>query len=348
VQAPGGPVYVPAMFELFLMLGLLAVLVAQIFAWAAESERKRKSVWRRVVLARGGVYQEPRGFFRAKLDSIDVDVDQVRVHLDRHAAGAGKQRRIYTRCRARYLLPRGPVFCVYTEGVLASIGKALGGQDVVLGTDRVFDKRFVVKCEDAKAVQRVWSQRAMGLMIRTFEKARIESDGAEIALISQDPLNLPGLVDEAIDLVAELAGADLFGLEALRALPGGVYRPPTGPWDDRTIPHVVVGQPVPVTITPAILGRRVVTRATVGDGPRELPLKILVRSDGSAEPPDSVARLPPAAAGLLRRAGDGTLVVDGAGTSFTWLGVETDPERLMAGVRLLAALAGGPGQGVYR
>ncbi len=111
---------------------------------------------------------------------------------------------------------------------------------------------------------------------------------------------------------------------------------------------MVVGHPVPVTIAPAILGRRVVTRAAVGDGSRDLALKIIVRSDGGAEPADSVARLPPGAAGLLRRAGDGTLVVDGSGTSFTWLGVETDPERLMGGVGLLATLARGPGQGVYR
>jgi hypothetical protein len=347
VQAPASPVYVPGMLEFFLVLALVGVLT-QVLARAAVGDQRRKGVWRQVALSRGGLYQEPRGLFRSKLDAIDVDVDQVRVRLERYAAGAGKQRRIYTRCRARYLLPRGPVFCIYADGVLASIGKALGGQDVVLGTDRVFNERFIVKCEDAQAVLRVWSPRAMGLMTRTFEKTRIESDGAEVTLISQDPLDVPGLVVEALDLVAEMAGADLFGIGALRALPGGAYQPPTGTWDDRTIPHVVIGQPVPVTIAPVVLGRRVVTRATVGDGPRELPLKILVRSDGGAEPADSVARLPPAAAGLLRRAGDGTLVVDGAGTSFTWLGVETDPERLMLGVRLLAMLAGGPSQGVYR
>jgi hypothetical protein len=347
VQAPAAPVYVPAMLELFLALAAVGLLASAI-ASAEQSEQQRKGVWRQVALARGGVYQEPRGFFRSKLDAIDVDVDQVRVHLERYVAGAGKQRRILTRCRARYLLPRGPVFCIYADGVLASIGKALGGQDVVLGVNRVFDERFIVKCEDAQAVQRVWSPRAMGLMTRTFEKARVESDGTEVTLISQDPLNLAGLVSEALELVAELAGADLFGAGALRALPGGAYQPPAGPWDDRTMPYVVIGQPVPVTIAPAILGRRVVTRATLGDGPRELPLKILVRSDGSAEPAESVARLPPAAASLLRRAGDGTLVVDGDGTSFTWLGVETDPERLMAGARLLAALAGSPSQGVYR
>jgi hypothetical protein len=315
---------------------------------AEQGEQRRKRVWRQVALSQGGMYQEPRGFFRSKLDAIDVDIDQVRVRVDRFAVGAGSQRRIYTRCRARYLLPRGPVFCIYAGGVLASLGKALGGQNVALGVDRAFDEQFVLECEDAKAVQRILSPWAMQLMRRSFARARIQSDGAEIELVSPEPLDVPDLVVEVLDLVAELAGADLFGAEALRALPGGAYRPPTGPWNDRTTPHVVIGQPVPVTIAPAILGRRVVTQATVGDGPRERPLKIIVRSDGSAEPASGLAQIPPAAARFLRRTGNGTLVVDGARTSFTWLDVETDPERLMAGVGLLAALASGPSQGVYR
>lgn len=332
----------------WLFFAACAVGVGAALIKTRHDEQRRKSVWRKVALSRGGVYYEPYGFFRPQPEAIDIDVDEVRVRLDRYQVGSGNQRRMYTRCRARYLLPRGPVFCIYPEGVLASIGKALGGQDVALGTDPAFDKQFIVKCEDVEAVQRVWSARAMRIMRRTFDKARIESDGAEIVLISPDPLDVSGLVAEVIDLMAEIASADLFGAEALRALPGAAYQPPTGPWDDRTIPYAMVGQPVPVTIAPAILGRRTVTRATVGDGPRERALKILVRSDGTAEPAGSVAQLPPAAAGFLRRAGNGTLVVDGASTSFTWLDVETDPARLMAGVRLLATLAGGPGQGVYR
>lgn len=339
------------MLELYLAVSVLVMVgafAAVMVAGAEKDEQRRKAVWRKAALSRGGMYQEPRGFLRSKLDAIDVDVDQVRVHLDRFATRTGPQRRIHTRCRARYLVPRGPVFSVYAENALASLGKALGGQDVALGGDRSFDEQFIVKCEDTDAVRRVWTPWAMQVMRRSFATARIESDGTEIALICPDSLDLPGLLEESFDLVGEIAGADLFGVEALRKLPGGMYRPPTGPWDDRTIPHVVIGQPVPVTIMPAILGRRVVTRATVEGGLRERSLKILVRSDGSAEPADGLAELPPGAARFLRRVGDGTLVVDGAGTSFTWLEVETDPERLMAGVGLLVALASGPGQGVYR
>lgn len=331
---------------LFLAMGLVGVVA--LYARRRRDEQRRKSVWRKVALARGGAYHESGGFFSARSEVIDVDVEQVRVRLEAYETGSHQHRRIQTRCQARYLLPRGPVFDIHAQGALASIGKALGGQDVVLGTDHAFDERFVVKCEDAEAVRRIWSPLAMRMMYRSFGGARIESDGAGIELAIADPLDVPGRVDEALDLVAELAGVDLFGVEALRALPGAVYRPPSGPWDQRTVPHVVIAQPVPVTVAPAILGRRAVTRATVGDGPRERPLKILVRSDRSAEPADSVARLPPAAIGFLRRAGNGTLVVDGANTSFTWLDVETDPERLMAGIKLLAALASAPGQGAYR
>jgi hypothetical protein len=313
-----------------------------------RQERRRQRVWRQVALARDGVYHEPHGFIRSQHDMMDIDVGEVRVRFDRYEAGGNNHRRLFTRCRARYLVPRGPVFAIHAEGVLASIGKALGGQDVRLGTDREFDRRFIVKCEDAEAMRQVWSPQAMRIMLRSFDTAQIESNGAEITLTTADPLDVPGLVDEALELMSDIAGVDMFGIAALRALPGVAYQPPSGSWDDRTIPHVVIAHPAPVTLAPAVLGRRIVTRATIGDGPRERPLKILVRADGSSEPADSVARLPPAAAGFLRRAGNGTLVVDGARTSFTWLDLETDPARLMAAVKLLATLAGAPAQGVYR
>lgn len=313
-----------------------------------RAEHRRRRVWRQVALARGGVYHEPHGFFRAQHDVMDIDVEEVRVRFDRYEAGAGKHRRMYTRCRARYLVPRGPVFSLYAEGVLATIGKALGGQDVRLGTDHAFDRHFVVKCEDADAVRQIFTAQAMRIMLRSFATARIESNGAEITLTTADGLDVPGLLDEALELMSEIAGVDLFGIAALRALPGAAYQPPSGPWDDRTSPRVLIEHPAPVTIAPVVLGRRTVTRASAGDGPRERPLKILVRADGSAEPAESVAGLPPAAASFLRRAGNGTLVVDGARTSFTWLDVETDPARLMSAVKLLATLAGAPAQGVYR
>jgi hypothetical protein len=340
---------------LAIQIGLVLTVAA--LTLVKRRDQGRRSVWRQVALARGGQYQAPRGLWRTRSQSLDVTVDQVRVHLDTEAPMRTQlhflvqnhaEVHLFTNGRARFLLPLGPVFRVYPEGLLASLTKDPGNQDVVLGADAAFDRHFVVKCEDPEAVRRVWSPRAMRLMHRSFPRARIESDGTQVTLSIPDALDVASRLDDALDLVAEIAGVDLFGAEALRNLRGATYHPPSGSWDARTIPYAVVEHPVPVTLAPVLLGRRAVTRATVGDGPRERPLKILVRAGGVAEPADAVAALPPAAAGLLRRVGVGTLIVDGAKTSFTWLDVETDPERLMTGGKLLAALASGPSQGVYR
>jgi hypothetical protein len=119
-----------------------------------------------------------------------------------------------------------------------------------------FDQRFIVKCDHPEAVRQVWSQHAMRIMLRRFEQATLRSDGRDVELIVGEGLDIPGLIDEALDLVAEIASADIFGVEALRDLPGAVYHPPSGPWNDRSVPYVTLEHPVPVTIAPAVVGRR--------------------------------------------------------------------------------------------
>jgi hypothetical protein len=249
-------------------------------------------------------------------------------------------------CRARYLVPLGPVFHV-EAGSIGPLGKLLGAQDVTLGVDRTFDECFVVKTDEANAVRRVWSPQAMRLMSRELRDARVHSNGREIELVRR-AIHSPAVMDAMIDLVGELANADLFGVAALRALPGATYHPPAGPWTARTTPHAIIEQPVPVTLMPVVVDGRVVTRATVGDGPRAQRIALTVRDDGAVAPADGAALMPPAAAALLDRLGNGTLVIHGADTSFTWRTVETDAERLLAGARLLAILAGAPALGAYR
>lgn len=330
---------------------VLAVSIGAVVAasrWAKQAEQKRRAAWRRVVQAHGGVYHEAHGFWQPWSAAIEVDMDQARVYLDLIEVDGRRNRSIHTRCRAQYALLLGPVFHIEPQGLLANLGKALGAQDVELGVEPAFDQRFIIKCDHPEAVRQVWSQRAIGIMLRSFPNATVRSDGRDVELVIREDIDLPNRIEEALNLVAELAGADVFGIKTLRELPGAVYHAPSGPWNDRSVPYVVIDEPVPVTIAPIVVGRRTVTRATVGDGPRDRPLKLLVRADGSLEPEGGAAELPHGAVALLRKVGDGTLIVDGDRTSFTWLQVETAPERLMAGARLLAALAGAPAQGVYR
>jgi hypothetical protein len=298
------------------------------------------NVWRQLALSRGGVY-----FDHAVRPAIEVDVRDARVRLEVDLGRPDAPNGALT-CRARYLVPLGPVFRV-EAGSVGPIGKLAGAQDVTLGGDRAFDESFIVKADEPSAVRRVWSAQAMRLMFRSLRDARARSNGREIEL-ARSEIHSPAVMNAMIDLVGELASADLFGIAALRALPGATYQPPTGPWNERTTPGVVIEHPAPVTLMPVLIDGRVVTRATVGDGPRAQRVELTVGEDGRVEPADGAALLPPAAAALVDRLGSGTLVIDGADTAFTWRTVETDAGRLLAGAELLAILARGPALGAYR
>lgn len=322
---------------------LVAVVVAGVVALRGllENQGPPLDVWRQVASSRGGAY-----FDHPERPAIEVDVREARVRLEVDPEGEREPGHTMT-CRARYLVPIGPAFLV-SAGSVGPLGKLVGARGVVLGVDSTFDACFLVETDEGSAVRRTWSPKAMQLMHRELRDARVRSDGREIMLV-RGVIHSPAVMNAMIDLVGELANADLFGLEALRSLPGATYHAPTGAsWDRRSTPYAIIEQPAPVTLMPVAVRGRVVTRATVGDGPRAQRIEIAVHEDGTAEPAERVAQVPAAAAALLGRLGEGTLVIDGADTSFTWRTVETDAERLLAGGRLLAILAGGPALGAYR
>lgn len=60
---------------------------------------------------------------------------------------------------------------------MATIGKALGTEDVSLGVDAAFDERFIVRCDDAAEVRAVLSPDAMQTMLGAFRSARAISPG---------------------------------------------------------------------------------------------------------------------------------------------------------------------------
>ena len=321
---------------------ILAVAAAGMCAVIERVDRQKRPVdaWRQLATRRGGVFIDEPG-----RPAVDVAVGQACVRLELNPDSSDGPFLDIT-CRACYLVPLGPVFHI-EAGSIGPIGKLLGAQDVEFGVDREFDECFVVKTDQRDAVRRMWSPQAMRLMFQALRDADVSSDGREIKLV-RFGINASDKMEEMIDLMSELANADLFGINALRTLPGARYHPPTGPWNERSTPYAIIEQPVPVTLMPVDVRGRAVTRATVGDGPRAQRLEITMREDGTVEPADAAAQMRPEAAALLGRLGNGTLVIDGADTSFTWSTVETDAERLLAGARLLAMLAGGPTLGAYR
>lgn len=333
------------------MLLLLVKLVS--YLRYERGRRARKAAWAQVAAERNGELREVRSLWLRRSELLEVDAGPVRVHVDHcfqgHHTGSLDDERLHTRCRARYPVPAGPKFRSRRKDLVEKLGTLLGDKKLALDVDPAFDEYFMMRGGDAGAVRAVWSAQAMQIMLRWFKDASIESDGVEVMLRVPREIYDVQRLGAAIDLVAAIAGADIFGDGALRALPGATYHPPAGPWDARTPPCAVVeDHVVPVTITPTVIDRQAVTWATAGDGPRNQSLRLLVHEDGSTEPAEGESMLPVAATTYLRRVGRGILVVEDAHTSFLWPAVETDPARLTAGARLVAILAGAASQGIFR
>ncbi|MCA9665093.1 MAG: hypothetical protein KC503_05875 [Myxococcales bacterium] len=327
--------------------GVVGVLV-----WAHKREKQRLAVWRGIAEARGGEFLEPSGsIFKRKPHRIEVDVGEARVLCDTYVVSTGKSSTTYTRFRAHFPLPAGPVFKVYREGVLSKLGKALGTQDVELGGDPDFDRVFMVKCNNPDATRIAWSPEAKQLMLVNFQDCHISSDGDEITLYGLGSWVDGSRIDAGIELVASIANADLFGASALRALPGATYSKATGPWQARVAPHArVVLQATQVEIRPVIqpshwVGTRASTQVA---RPIERALSFTINA-GQVRGDVPEGYLPPDAAAFTPALREATLEQSPSGElRLTWAHVEHDSEALMAGARLLALVAGTGQQGVFR
>ena len=78
---------------------------------------------------------------------IEAIVEGVSVVVDHYSVSHGKSSTSYTRITAHAEGPGDFKLRLQKEGALASIGKALGAQDVVVG-DPTFDETFVFKTND--------------------------------------------------------------------------------------------------------------------------------------------------------------------------------------------------------
>jgi hypothetical protein len=142
------------------------------------------------------------------------------------------------------------------------------------------------------------------------------------AMIIVEPAHVaPALIPAAVAFAIELAAADRYGLDVLRALPGAVFRAPTA----KRGAGVELAGPSPIRVEPVRRGELVVTRALIEQG--VLP-----------DPRPDLSALGPA-----------TLEHDRTGAvTVTWPAIERDPARLTAAIELLRAVGGAPHDGAYR
>jgi len=153
-----------------------------------------------------------------------------------------------------------------------------------------------------------------------LDGAEVRSDGEAIIIVQPSHVS-PALIPPAVAFALELAAADRYGVDVLRALPGAVFRPPTA----KRGAGVELAGPSPIRVAAVRRGDLVVTQASIEQGVLPDPR------------PDLTAL------GPVTLAGDRTGAV-----TLTWPAIERDPARLTAAIELLRQLGGAPHGGAYR
>jgi hypothetical protein len=199
----------------------------------------------------------------------------------------------------------------------------------------------MVKADNPAVARRLWSAPAMRAMLVEFADAKIESTPQQIRLTAPGLWEHAHKLRAAITLLADLAGRDLYGVEALRAIDGASVAPTRARW-----PQAVIDAQTRVVIGAEHPGEVLVMVARVPEPGEREPLALDI-VDGAPASAELASRLPQAAHVPLHDVGSGTLAIDGDGLSFTWTTLELDPVRLRAGAELLGAAAAGQ-VGIFR
>jgi|GEM_PF-4512681 len=311
-------------------------------------EQRRLEAWRAVSKKRGGA------FYEAGM-TLDVPEGEVVVRVTTVPGDP-----VSTSVSALFPIEAGPVFAGPSTmgfGPAARGGKA--PPDVVLGRPGM-SHQFILASPEPHRARRAWTQRAVELLLGRFRRCWVVSNGRTVEMVLPWVLDSAEDLDAAIDIVRDVATSDVFGVGALRALEGARYEAEANDFNVPASPHVLVGEPSPVTVGPALIDGQLVTRATaaapdrarreirVGDGGQFEPAPSAELEDDDGAAVDASDWLGAEAIALLGRVGPGVLTSDAGELAFRWLSVEEDPQRLRAGVELLAALGRGADRGVYR
>ena len=120
------------------------------------AEAKLDTAWGEAARKVDGTFKPAEGSWYARTPRrIEATLDRIDVVADSYVVRHGKGSTAYTRLTVTAVPnSRGFSLSIDAENVFASIGKALGAQDVVVGEPR-FDEAFVVK-SNAEDMARAW------------------------------------------------------------------------------------------------------------------------------------------------------------------------------------------------
>jgi hypothetical protein len=256
-----------------------------------------------------------------------------------------------TRARASFVLGGGPAFDLRPRTLWTRVF-GLPWRNTAI--DPYFDEFFAVRTGEAGETWEALTTRARSLLVGSFEDGWLVSNGRQVTLWREGDFGREVDAEAAIELVAEVVSHGVSCLDALRRLPGAIYRTASGPWNDRQPPFVELPGAVPTHIGPAALAGQPVTAVIAPCGRATAPFSVRLDRDA----PRAEGTMPPGvflASSLSARVVDASrdlgalaLQCDGQQVTLYMNGLETQRERLLSAANLVASFASGQLGGLYR
>jgi hypothetical protein len=276
----------------------------------------------------------------------ELDLGQARVFVDHGFQWDGANNVWLTRARASFVVHGGPEFDIRPRSLWTRV---LGIQPGISSGDPCFDDFFVVKTPDPEETWSALTTRVRSLLAGAFEDARLVSNGRMVSLWREGDFGREVDAEGAAEVVCELVHFRAGVVDELRRLPGALYTPARGPWDDRKPPSVVLHTPTPVRIGPTgptTVGSRSVMTASAPCGRASRIFRIEIDARGRAR--GGTEAFPRGAAGAIPELGACSLRGDGRRVVLTWKRLETRRSALLAGAHLIGAFAATEKNGLYR
>jgi hypothetical protein len=369
------------LLAMIVLAGGVSGLVMLFSAYNRASMKRLEDVWTRTATELGGSFTPGEtSWLSSKPMSIHAEIDGVDVHIDHYEESSGRSSTSYTRLRARTETLAAFKMSLHKEGVLASVSKVLGAQDVEVGDPR-FDAEFVVKTND-EGLARAWLAPRVtaavwgapyapsplpyyhaleeGLVIST--RVGIEGLSVELALAARATAAIAGRGRELRSAWQEVA----------HELEGIVEADLWGPVEPRIeIPSRGSGVTIELTDVPSgLLGKKLVTRVSARRS-RALPDRFVAANEGTLTEDDGeVVTLLEAAKGAmevrsknpraiasrfdrelvlaLEGVSPARVVDGGEEVAVLFPGLELDVARLGRAVHLVAGLTAVDPGGPYR
>lgn len=133
-----------------------------------------ENVWKQFANEIGGKYNTGQGYCE---DSVEVNYQKWQITFDAYmissTVGKSTVMRDYTRVRARFKTQDNFKLTIYRKGLLSTIGKLFGAQDIIIGVPD-FDNAYIIKGTDDFKVATIFSNRKIRELVDSLEKVHLE------------------------------------------------------------------------------------------------------------------------------------------------------------------------------